>query len=75
MIFEFSNIVCYIWFKEPSVSIFSCIEASKSTKNSSFGSIDLQVLMAGDTMSILIKSWKIRFDNLNGNNLNYDSLV
>ena len=52
IIFQFSTIVCFIWFKEPRVSIVSCIEASKSIKYSSFGSTDLQVLMAGDVVSI-----------------------
>ena len=50
IMFELSKMVCLIWFRFPKVSSFSLIEASKSTRNSSFRSACLQVLMAFDAM-------------------------
>ena len=75
MIFELFSIVCFIFLKEPKVSLVSCIETSKSTKYSYFGSIDLQVLKAGHAMSIHVKARKLGFRIGVVVTLNYGSLV
>ena len=55
MMSKLSTITYLIWFRAPKVNLFYVIEASKSIKYSSLGSIDLLDLMTGDAMSILVK--------------------
>ena len=55
IMFELFVIICLTWSRVPRVSLFSPIEASKSTKNSTLGSTDIQVLMAIDTISFPIR--------------------